>query len=203
MQPDIRRLPRARQSFAGHRSDARARCPESVGPAGASGRPRLRPPPTQPLQPKPLKAFTPAQRKAIEFIIKDYLVANPEVFLEIQQALETKMEKMQSEKLKVAITENAAEIFRQPDAALAGNPKGDITVVEFFDYNCGYCKRGFPSMIEADRDGQEAEGRLQGVPDPLERSEEASRVALAAQHPGQILGGPPRDPRDQGPVNEA
>lgn len=94
------------------------------------------------------KAFTPAQRKAIEFIIKDYLVANPDVFLEIQQALETKMEKLQSEKLKVAITENAAEIFRKSDAALAGNEKGDVTVVEFFDYNCGYCKRSFPSMTK-------------------------------------------------------
>ena len=97
--------------------------------------------------------FTAEQKKAIEKIIKDYLLANPEVFLEVQSALEAKMEAIQAEKLKAAIAENAKDIYRRADSPVAGNPNGDITIVEFFDYNCGYCKRGFPhvaKMIEKD-----------------------------------------------------
>ena len=97
--------------------------------------------------------FTPDQKQAIEKIIKSYLVANPEIFLEVQTALEEKSEKDQAQKFKVAITENADEIYRQPNAPTAGNPNGDITVVEFFDYNCGYCKRGLgdvAKLVETD-----------------------------------------------------
>lgn len=131
------------------------------------------------------KAFTPEQRKAIEFIIKDYLLANPDVFLEVQQALEAKMEKIQADKLKVAIGENAAEIFRKPNAALAGNEKGDITVVEFFDYNCGYCKRSFPEMTKLIGADPKIKLVFKELPILSKGSEEAARVALAARIQGK------------------
>ena len=149
------------------------------------------------------KAFTPAQRKAIEFIIKDYLVANPDVFLEIQQALETKMEKLQSEKLKVAITENAAEIFRKSDAALAGNEKGDVTVVEFFDYNCGYCKRSFPSMTKLIASDPKLKVVFKELPILSKGSEEASRVALAARIQGKYWEAHRAIFEIKGPIGEA
>jgi protein-disulfide isomerase len=84
------------------------------------------------------RAFSPEQKRAIEEIVKDYLIANPEVFLEVQQSLEAKMETIQAERIKAAIAQNARDIYHSADAPVAGNPKGDITVVEFFDYNCGY-----------------------------------------------------------------
>ena len=129
--------------------------------------------------------FTPDQKKAIETIIKDYLVANPELFLEIQSALEQKMDKLQAEKLKVALKDNAADIYRRPDAPFAGNPKGDVTVVEFFDYNCGYCKRGLVDIAKLIEKDPKVKVVFKELPILSKGSEEAARVALAARVQGK------------------
>jgi protein-disulfide isomerase len=129
--------------------------------------------------------FTPEQTRQIQGIIKDYLLANPEIFLDVQTALEAKMEREQAEKLKVAIAENAAEIYRAPDAALAGNPNGDITVVEFFDYNCGFCKRGLHDVIKLVETDPNVRVVFKELPILSKGSAEASRVALAARRQGK------------------
>lgn len=130
-------------------------------------------------------SFTPDQKQAIEQIIKSYLVANPEVMVDVQTALEEKMEKAQTERLKAAITDNAAAIYREPDASVAGNPAGDITVVEFFDYNCGYCKRGLRDVIKLVETDPKVRVVFKELPILSKGSEEASRVALAARMQGK------------------
>ena len=95
------------------------------------------------------------------------------------------MEKEQAEKLKVAIAENAAEIYREPKASVAGNPNGDITVVEFFDYNCGYCKRGLHDVIKLVDTDPKVRVVFKELPILSKGSEEASRVALAAGRQGK------------------
>lgn len=129
--------------------------------------------------------FSPEQKRAIEEIVKDYLIANPEVLLDVQQSLETKMEKIQAERLQSAIADNAREIYRSPDAPVAGNPKGDITIVEFFDYNCGYCKRGFPELARLIEKDSRVRVVFKELPILSKASEEASRVALAARMQGK------------------
>ncbi len=130
-------------------------------------------------------AFSPDQKKQIEDIIKSYLVANPEIFLDVQTALEEKMEKDQAEKLKVAIADNAAEIYRAPDASIAGNPDGDITVVEFFDYNCGYCKRGLADVTKLVETDPKVRVVFKELPILSKGSEQAAHVALAAKKQGK------------------
>ncbi len=130
-------------------------------------------------------SFSTDQKREIEQIVKRYLVANPEVFLDIQNALEDKMEKQQAAKLKVAIAENAAEIYREPKASVAGNPNGDITVVEFFDYNCGYCKRGLHDVIKLVDTDPKVRVVFKELPILSKGSEEASHVALAAGRQGK------------------
>ena len=66
--------------------------------------------------------------------------------LEVQSALEAKMDKLQAERTAAAIKSNAAEIFRPAFSPVVGNAKGDVTIVEFFDYNCGYCKKALPTL---------------------------------------------------------
>jgi protein-disulfide isomerase len=129
--------------------------------------------------------FSGEQRKEIEKIVKNYLITNPEIFLEAQTALEAKMEKEQAEKLKVAIAENAKEIYRDPQADLAGNANGDITVVEFFDYNCGYCKRGLHDVIKLVESDPKVRVVFKELPILSKGSEEASRVAIASGKQGQ------------------
>jgi protein-disulfide isomerase len=125
------------------------------------------------------------QKQAIGQIIKEYLVKNPEIFVEVQGALEAKLEKEHAERLKVAIAENAEKIFRQPNAAVAGDPDGDITVVEFFDYNCGYCKRGLGDVVKLVESDPKVRVVFKDLPILSKGSEEAARVALAARKQGK------------------
>jgi protein-disulfide isomerase len=129
--------------------------------------------------------FSPEHKSAIEKIIKDYLLNNPEVMLDVQNALEAKMDKIQSEKLKSALKENATEIFKRPGAPVAGNPNGDITVVEFFDYNCGYCKRAFTDLSKLVEKDPKIRLVLKELPILSKGSEEAARIALAAKNQGK------------------
>ena len=129
--------------------------------------------------------FSADQKKQIEKIIKDYLVSNPEIFLEAQSALEAKMEKEQAEKLKTAIAQNAREIYRDPNADVAGNANGDITVVEFFDYNCGYCKRGLHDVVKLVETDPRVRVVFKELPILSKGSEEASRAAIAAGKQGK------------------
>jgi len=133
----------------------------------------------------PTGEFSPQQRQSIEKIVKDYLIANPEIFLEVQTALETKLEQQQAERLKAAIAENARDIYRDPAADVAGNPDGDITVVEFFDYNCGYCKRGLHDVIKLIESDPKVRVVFKELPILSKGSEEASRVAIAAGKQGK------------------
>ena len=87
------------------------------------------------------------QRKDIEAIIKDFLLNNPEMMLEVNNVLEAKMDKIQSERMAVAVKENADELFRPAGSPIVGNAKGDVTIIEFFDYNCGYCKKAFVRAV--------------------------------------------------------
>lgn len=129
--------------------------------------------------------FNDGQKAELHAIIKEYLMANPEVIAEVQSALEAKMEKIQADKMATALTENAAEIFRAPTAPVAGNPKGDVTVVEFFDYNCGYCKKAFIDLAAAADKDKQIKLVLKEFPILSKGSEETARVALAAKVQGK------------------
>lgn len=129
--------------------------------------------------------FSPDQRKAIEAIVKDYLVKNPEIFLEVQSSLEAKLAKDEADRTKAMVAEHAKEIYRAPNAPVAGNPDGDITVVEFFDYNCGYCKRGFGEIAKLVEKDKNVRVVFKEFPILRDESEQAAKVALAARMQGK------------------
>ncbi|OLP58431.1 disulfide bond formation protein DsbA [Xaviernesmea oryzae] len=91
-------------------------------------------------------ALDDGQKAEIGAFIREYLVAHPEVLIEAQQALKTKQEAEQAKLSFQAITDNAQAIFNSTHDVTLGNPKGDVTIVEFYDYNCGYCKRALSDM---------------------------------------------------------
>lgn len=94
----------------------------------------------------PAAATASPDRASIEAIVRDYLVTNPEIMIEVQQALETRQ--MESQRLVQTeiIRESADRIFNAEHDGIIGNPEGSVTIVEFFDYNCGYCKRAMSDM---------------------------------------------------------
>ena len=94
------------------------------------------------------QSFTADQRSEIEQIVKQYLLAHPELLQEVMAELEKNQAVADAEKHKAAVKENSAALFSSPRQVTLGNPQGDVTLVEFFDYNCGYCKRAMSDMLE-------------------------------------------------------
>lgn len=134
---------------------------------------------------KAASVFSAEQQAGIEAVVRQYLLANPELFLEVQTELEKKLEEIQSARMKSAIKSNADELYRRADAPMAGDPKGDITVVEFFDYNCGFCKRGFGELAKLIDSDNKVRVVFKELPILSKGSEEASKVALAAKQQGK------------------
>jgi protein-disulfide isomerase len=91
--------------------------------------------------------FSTPQRGEIEKIVRDYLIAHPEVLQEAMAELEKRQTAAESEKHQAAVKSNAKELFSSPNQVTLGNPNGNVTFVEFFDYNCGYCKRAMEDML--------------------------------------------------------
>ena len=83
---------------------------------------------------------------AIEAVVRDYLLRNPEVIGEALDLLQAKQEAEERKRAEAAIRENGEALRSNPMSPVSGNANGDVTVVEFFDYQCGYCKRALPTM---------------------------------------------------------
>ena len=95
------------------------------------------------------------QIAGLDEAIRNYLLTNPEVLLEAQEALQVKQDAEQRVAQQSAISEESAAIFQSASDAVIANPDGGVTMVEFFDYNCGYCKRALNdmnAMISEDKD---------------------------------------------------
>jgi len=98
--------------------------------------------------------FDATERAEIEKIIHDYLVENPEVLVKAFDTLERRQQAAEIAKTGAAIEKRHDAIYANPHDFVAGNPEGDVTIVEFFDYQCGYCKRSFqPLMDFVQKDG--------------------------------------------------
>jgi protein-disulfide isomerase len=113
--------------------------------------------------------------------VRDYLLAHPEVVEEAMAALDKKREAETLAKQASAIETQGERIFNSEHQAVLGNPDGAITLVEFFDYNCGYCKRAEPDMtalIEANPDLRVV---LKEFPILAQGSVEAARISVAVK----------------------
>ncbi|MDB5525698.1 MAG: DsbA family protein [Rhizobium sp.] len=130
----------------------------------------------------PASAFDDSQKKEIGAIVRDYLIAHPEVLIEVQQALEKKQDEARMAQAKTAVQQNHDEIFNSPADLSLGNPKGKVTIVEFFDYNCGFCKRAMPDMDALIKSNPEVRFVLKEFPILGQDSIAAHRVSDAFRH---------------------
>lgn len=131
-------------------------------------------------QPAPAAEPLSADDKArFEQVIRDYLMDNPEVLIESLNAHRARQEAEAEAQAQAALKTVAASIVGDPMAPQAGNPDGDIVLVEFFDYRCGYCKRAFPDVQELVRSDGNIRYVLKEFPILGPQSQVASRYALA------------------------
>ena len=125
--------------------------------------------------------FSAAQRGEIEKIIKEYLIRHPEVLQEAMAELEKKQQLAETEKARSAIKNHSDALFNSPRQVVLGNPQGDVTFVEFFDYNCGYCKRALTDMVEIMGKDPKLKVVLKEFPVLGPGSMEAAQVAVAVR----------------------
>ncbi len=127
------------------------------------------------------QSFSDQQRQEIEGIIKDYLVSHPEVMQDVLAAMDKRQQDAELEKARSTIKDNKATIFNSPHQVVLGNPQGTVTMVEFFDYNCGFCKRALPDMLSLLKTNPNLRFVLKEFPVLGEGSVEAAHVAVAAR----------------------
>ena len=127
------------------------------------------------------QSFSAPQRTEIEKIIKDYLLAHPEVLQEAMSELEKKQQVAEAEKARSAVKNHSEALFNSPRQVVLGNPQGDVTFVEFFDYNCGYCKRALSDMTALLNSDPKLKVVLKEFPVLGPGSVEAAQVAVAVR----------------------
>lgn len=128
-----------------------------------------------------LSDMTEAERAAFRAEIRAYLLANPEVLMEAIGVLEDRQAAQEAQDDAALVQVNAESLFNDPTSWVGGNADGDVTVVEFLDYRCGYCKRAHPEVAELL--GFDGNVRLVVKELPIlgEQSVLASRFALAVR----------------------
>lgn len=126
------------------------------------------------------------QKKEVEKIIHDYLVNNPEVLLEASQALQQKQQQAMQQQAQSAIKDNAKALISD-NLTVVGNPKGNVTLVEFFDYQCIHCKKMAPVISELIKKDNNLRVVYKEFPIFGKSSDTASRAALAAGMQGKYL----------------
>jgi protein-disulfide isomerase len=125
--------------------------------------------------------FSPAQTRDIENIVKNYLVHHPEVLQEAMEALDKRQKEADAEKARTTIKDNKTAIFNSSHQVVLGNPQGNVTMVEFFDYNCAFCKRALPDMLDLIKTDSDLKFVLKEFPVLGPGSLDAAHVAVAAR----------------------
>ena len=131
--------------------------------------------------------FDDSQKKAIEEMIRDYLLANPGIVAEaMDKYIDEREAKMKAESL-AALRDNWDELANDPTSYVAGNPDGDVTVIEFFDYNCSFCRLALPTVIQALENDPELRVVFKEFPIRGRDSDMVARLALASMKQGKYF----------------
>lgn len=127
----------------------------------------------------------PAWQEAVERVVEQYIRAHPEAIEQALQALEAKRQAEEQQRVKGVIAARRDELLKDPASPVGGNPTGEVTVVEFFDYRCGYCKRVAGVVTQLQKDDPRVRVVYKDFPILGETSELATKAALASRAQGR------------------
>jgi protein-disulfide isomerase len=131
------------------------------------------------------EGISPAQKIEFEKLVHDYLLEHPEILRDMSNKLEANDKVAADTARNTTLTTQAKAIFHNPIDAVVGNPKGDVTIVEFMDYNCGWCKKSVTEMQALVAIDKNVRVVLKEFPIFGEGSEYAARAALASVKQGK------------------
>lgn len=123
----------------------------------------------------------------VKNVVKEYLLNNPEIVKEAMDNYAAKEAELKKQAIVKKLKTYRTALERDPSTPVLGNPDGDVTVVEFFDYNCGYCKMMFPKVWEYVQNDGNIRWVLKDLPSLGETSKLAARAGLAAQKQGKYF----------------
>lgn len=124
--------------------------------------------------------LTPEQKDAVEAVIHDYFLKHPEFMVEVLRAAEAKIKQDKAADARQAIAAYRKDLLADATSPVGGNPNGDVTIVEFFDYRCPYCKQVEPALEALMKDDPKIRIIYKEFPVLGTESVYASRMALAA-----------------------
>ncbi len=127
-----------------------------------------------------VSALTPAQIEAVKTVVHEYLVASPEVLIEASKSLQEKQRQKAQEDAEKGVKENFKKLVDSKTSAVIGNPKGNVILVEFMDYQCGHCKTMSTVIGELIKKNKNLKVVIKELPIFGEKSEFAAKAALAA-----------------------
>ena len=132
-------------------------------------------------------SLTETQKKEVEAVIQDYLLKNPEIISKAIDALQARQREAEEKASKAALIANRSQLFKDATSPVGGNPNGDITVIEFFDYRCGVCKRVHPIVARLIKDDPNIRRVYKEWPILGPDSVLAARAALASRKQGKYF----------------
>ncbi|WP_226886559.1 DsbA family protein [Nisaea nitritireducens] len=128
--------------------------------------------------------FSPDQKSALDIAIRDYIIANPEVIVESLNAMQARQEVAEKERQRAALAHMQGQITGNENDPVIGNPDGDVTVVEFFDYQCGYCKRMVDPVLQLLKQDPNVRWVMKEFPILGPASVTAAQASIAADKQG-------------------
>lgn len=131
-----------------------------------------------------IKAMTPDEKAAFGAAVREYLMENPDVLIDMSQALESQQYAQQAQADVKMLKDNHDAIYDDGYSWVGGNPQGDVTVVEFMDYRCGYCRKANPEVEELIRADGNIRFILKEFPILGEASLTSSKFAIAVKNLG-------------------
>ncbi len=142
---------------------------------------------TAPAMSDDTRSTAPTDKAAVEQIIQDYIKKHPEVVVDAIEAWRAKQRLAEEERAKQALVSQRDRIYNSAFSPIAGNPDGDVTVVEFFDYQCGYCKRVFGSFVKTVKQDGNVRVVFKEFPILGPASRFAAEAALASKMQGKYF----------------
>lgn len=131
--------------------------------------------------------FDPAQRKEIESIVRQYIMDNPSIVFEAADKHQANQQQKADDDAKKVLKDKSKELFENSNYAVLGNKKAKVPFVEFFDYNCGYCKQAYPDLVKTTDDDKNIKIVLVDTPILGPTSLTAAKWAIAAGKLGKYV----------------
>ena len=125
-------------------------------------------------------ALDAGQKEAVEEVVREYLLKHPEIVIEAIRAFQAKEEQAKKDRARANLVSLRDELVNDPSSPVGGNPDGDVTIVEFFDYRCGFCKQVFPIVMALMKEDRNIRYVFKEFPILGPESVVASHAALAA-----------------------